>query len=79
MMFSLTDSASTIQRGLLADRGLFSRQSALEYVERYLQGLLLSANKTLQGIVNLVSGLIAYARHPDKPSLGIPDYDVELR
>ncbi len=28
-------------------------------------------------LVNLVSGLIAYAYHPDKPSLGIPDDDLK--
>jgi hypothetical protein len=28
-------------------------------------------------LVNLVSGLIAYAYHPDKPSLGIPDYELK--
>ena len=28
-------------------------------------------------LVNLVSGLIAYAYHPDKPSLAIPDYELK--
>ena len=28
-------------------------------------------------LVNLVSGLIAYSYHPDKPSLGIPDYELK--
>ncbi len=27
--------------------------------------------------VNLVSGLIAYAYHPDKPSLGIPNDELK--
>jgi SRSO17 transposase len=50
MMFPLVGIASTIRQGLSAYRHLFSRQSAFEHVERYVQGLLLSANKTLQGI-----------------------------
>lgn len=28
-------------------------------------------------LVNLVSGLIAYTYHPDKPSLGIPDFELK--
>lgn len=28
-------------------------------------------------LVNLVSGLIAYSYHPDKPSLAIPDYELK--
>ena len=28
-------------------------------------------------LVNRVSGLIAYAYHPDKPSLGIPDDELK--
>lgn len=28
-------------------------------------------------LVNLVAGLIAYSYHPDKPSLGIPDYELK--
>jgi hypothetical protein len=50
MMFPLVGIARTIHQGMSAYRELFSRQSAFEHVERYVQGLLLSANKTLQGI-----------------------------
>ena len=50
MMFPFVGIAATIHQGMSTYRGLFSRQSAFEHVERYLQGLLLSANKTLQGI-----------------------------
>lgn len=28
-------------------------------------------------LVNLVAGLVAYSYHPDKPSLGIPDYELK--
>ncbi|MBW4459161.1 MAG: transposase, partial [Nodosilinea sp. WJT8-NPBG4] len=28
-------------------------------------------------LVNPVSGLIAYVYHPDKPSLGIPDFELK--
>ena len=50
MMFPFVGIAHTIHQGMSAYRELFSRQSAFEHVERYVQGLLLSANKTLQGI-----------------------------
>jgi hypothetical protein len=30
-------------------------------------------------LVNRVSGLIAYAYHPDKPSLGIPDDELKAQ
>jgi hypothetical protein len=49
-MFPFVGIANTIHQGMSAYRELFSRQSAFEHVERYVQGLLLSANKTLQGI-----------------------------
>lgn len=49
-MFPLVGVAATIAQGMSAYRDLFSRQSAFEHVERYINGLLLSANKTLQGI-----------------------------
>lgn len=49
-MFPLVGIAATISRGMSAYRELFSRRSAFEHVERYINGLLLSANKTLQGI-----------------------------
>src|SRR5262245_34793266 len=40
----------TIQRGLLPYRKLFGRAEGFEHVSRYVTGLILSANKTLQGI-----------------------------
>jgi len=40
----------TIQRGLLPYRTLFGRAEGFEHVSRYVTGLILSANKTLQGI-----------------------------
>ncbi|MGD1904743.1 MAG: transposase [Leptolyngbyaceae cyanobacterium] len=49
-MFPLVGIAASISQGMSAYRDLFSRLSAFEHVERYLNGLLLSANKTLQGI-----------------------------
>ena len=49
-MFPLVGIAATISRGMSAYRDLFSRRSAFEHVERYINGLLLSVNTTLQGI-----------------------------
>jgi hypothetical protein len=40
----------TIQRGLLPYRKLFGRAEGFEHVSRYITGLMLSGNKTLQGI-----------------------------
>jgi len=40
----------TIQRGLLPYRKLFGRAEGFEHVSRYITGLILSGNKTLQGI-----------------------------
>ncbi len=40
----------TIQSGMAAYRDLFPRQASFEHVSRYVSGLLLSENKTLQGI-----------------------------
>lgn len=41
---------NTIKQGMSAYRDLFPRQAGFEHVSRYLSGLLLSENKTLQGI-----------------------------
>jgi hypothetical protein len=43
MMFPFVGIARTIHQGMSAYRALFSRQSAFEHVERYVNGLLLSA------------------------------------
>lgn len=39
-----------IKEGLAPYRDLFCREAGFEHVSRYMSGLLLSANKTLQGI-----------------------------
>ncbi len=49
-MFPIVGIAATIRDQMSGYRNLFSRQSAFEHVERYINGLLLSGNKTLQGI-----------------------------
>lgn len=41
---------NTIQQGMSTFRDLFSRQAGFDHVSRYISGLLLSPNKTLQGI-----------------------------
>ncbi len=40
----------TIAQGMSAYREVFCREEGFEHVSRYLSGLLLSENKTLQGI-----------------------------
>jgi hypothetical protein len=40
----------TIAKGMSAYREVFCREEGFEHVSRYLSGLLLSENKTLQGI-----------------------------
>ena len=49
-MLPLVGIPSTIEAGMAAYRDLFARQAGFEHVSRYISGLLLSENKTLQGI-----------------------------
>jgi hypothetical protein len=49
-MLPIVGVPKTIQRGLLPYRKLFGRAEGFEHVSRYVTGLILSANKTLQGI-----------------------------
>lgn len=43
----------TVRRGLAPYRELFCREAGFEHVSRYVTGLILSPNKTLQGIYDL--------------------------
>jgi hypothetical protein len=49
-MLPIIEVPKTIQRGLLPYRKLFGRAEGFEHVSRYVTGLILSGNKTLQGI-----------------------------
>src|SRR6266536_4752229 len=49
-MLPIVGVPKTIQRRLLPYRTLFGRAEGFEHVSRYVTGLILSANKTLQGI-----------------------------
>jgi len=49
-MLPIVGGPKTIQRGLLPYRKLFGRAEGFEHVSRYVTGLILSVNKTLQGI-----------------------------
>jgi len=49
-MLPIVGVPKTIQRGLVPYRTLFGRAEGFEHVSRYITGLILSANKTLQGI-----------------------------
>jgi hypothetical protein len=61
-MLPIVGVPKTIQRGLLPYRKLFGRAEGFEHVSRYIAGLILSANKTLQGIYD------AQVWEEDKPS-----------
>lgn len=50
MYWPLVGIGPTIQRFLVGYREVFCRERGFEHVSRYISGLLLSANKTLQGI-----------------------------
>jgi hypothetical protein len=50
MMFPLVGVPETRAKGMNAYRGVFCRQAGFEHVSRYISGLLLSENKTVQGI-----------------------------
>ena len=52
-MLPIVDIPETIGRGLAPYRDLFCRDAGFEHVSRYVSGLILSPNKTLQGIHDL--------------------------
>ena len=54
---------ATVHQGMAPYRDLFCRDQGFEHIERYVTGLLLSPNQTLQGMHNL-----HIWRGPDKPS-----------
>jgi hypothetical protein len=52
-MFPIVAVPETIRRGMAHYRSLFCRAAGFEHVSRYVTGLILSPNKTLQGIHDL--------------------------
>ena len=48
--FSLVGVAPTIAKGMQVYRSVFCRDEGFNHVSRYVNGLILSPNKTLQGI-----------------------------
>lgn len=52
-MLPLVEIPDTIGRGLAPYRSLFCREAGFEHIGRYVSGLILSPNKTLQGIYDL--------------------------
>ena len=52
-MFPIVAVPETIRRGMAHYRPLFCRAAGFEHVCRYVTGLILSPNKTLQGIHDL--------------------------
>ena len=49
-MLPMVGVPETVRKGLRPYRDLFRRDEGFEYVSRYVTGLLVSPNKTLQGI-----------------------------
>src|SRR5919204_3732678 len=52
-MLPITGIPETIAKGLAGFRDLFCRKEGFEHISRYVTGLILSPNKTLQGIYEL--------------------------
>ena len=52
-MLPLVEIPDTIRRGLAPYRSLFCQEAGFEHLSRYISGLILSPNKTLQGIYDL--------------------------
>src|SRR5215831_12466150 len=52
-MLPITGIPTTIARGMVGFRDLFCRKEGFEHVSRYVTGLIVSPNKTLQGIYDL--------------------------
>jgi hypothetical protein len=50
MYYPLVGIGATIRQFLVAYRAVFYREAGFDHISRYINGLLLSANKTLQGI-----------------------------
>jgi IS5 family transposase len=65
----------------LLDKILLRKRPLIETVNDQLKNLCQIEHSRHRSpfnfLVNLVSGLIAYAYHPNKPSLGIPDYELK--
>lgn len=54
MYWPLVGIGATLQKFMLAYREVFCREAGFAHVSRYINGLLLSANKTLQGIYSQI-------------------------
>ena len=52
-MLPIVGVPETIRRGLAPYREVFCRDAGFEHVSRYMTGLLLSPNKTLQGLYDV--------------------------
>lgn len=64
----------------LLDKILLRKRSIIETVHDQLKNICQIEHSRYRSpfnfLVNVVSGLIAYTYHPDKPSLDIPDYEL---
>jgi hypothetical protein len=52
-MLPITEVPETIRNGMMNYRNVFCRDEGFEHVSRYVTGLIISPNKTLQGIYDL--------------------------
>ena len=52
-MLPIVEVPETIRNGMLNYRDVFCRDEGFDHVSRYVTGLIISPNKTLQGIYDL--------------------------
>ena len=52
-MLPIVGVPETIRRGMAPYRDVFCREAGFEHISRYVTGLLLSPNKTLQGLYDV--------------------------
>src|SRR5712692_5533963 len=52
-MFPIIEVPESIRQGMLAYRSIFCRKEGFDHVSRFVTGLIISPNKTLQGIYDL--------------------------
>src|SRR5262244_3296902 len=65
---------ATIQQGLAPYRDLFCRAEGFAHVSRYITGLLLSPNKTVQGIYDLQ---VWYAESPSRRAMHAAVFEAQ--
>jgi hypothetical protein len=70
-MLPIIEVPQSIRQAMKAYRSVFCREEGFEHVSRYVTGLVLSPNKTLQGIYDLQ--VWGEAREAQPPSHAYPE------